>query len=84
MDWDLTPNDPVKATSYLPVTDSINIVKMIYGVQRNDDEEELYFPPNWGTNNRDLVLQWFHYDKLNDHHKAELGIRNDFSAIHEE
>ena len=78
MDWDLTPDGPVKATSYLTVSDSIKILKMLYGETRNDNEDELYFPPHWGSNNREIVLKWLHFDKLNQHHKAELGIREDF------
>ena len=73
-----TPNGPIKATSYITVADTINILRMLYGECREDDPETLHLPPNWGTQHPTIIDQWFHTEKLQDHHRAELGINQEF------
>ena len=77
-DFDLTPDEPVKATCYVTVADTINILRMLYGETRDEDPDMLHLPPNWGTRHPDLIEKWFHASKLQDHHRAELGINQQF------
>ena len=77
-DFDLTPRGPIKATSYVTVADTINILRMLYGESSEDDPENLHLPPNWGTQNPTIIDQWFHREKILDHHRAELGIMQEF------
>lgn len=79
MDWDLTPDGPVKATSYTTVEDTINILRMLYG-EKDENNDDLYLPSLWGTNHPDIIDQWFHRDKLNEHHKADLGITDNING----
>ena len=52
---------------------------MLYGEARDpDDPDSLHLAPNWGTNNPEVIETWFHTQKIQDHHKAELGMNQTF------
>ena len=72
-DFNLTPDGPLHATAFVTADDAIKMLKMLFGEALDDDNTEvLSFPPEWGVNAHDTVLQWIHEDKINDAHRAEL------------
>ena len=76
--FNLTPDGPIRATSYVTVADTINMMRWCYGEPNEDDPERLDLSPNWGTRFPHLIDRWFHRNKIQDHHRAELGIREEF------
>jgi hypothetical protein len=73
--WNLTPVASKTASSFILCNDAVKGLKMLFGEALDSDNPDiLNMPPQWGTENKDIIALWFQAEKLTSAHRVELGM----------